>query len=62
MERIAIYPKDVQKLLGRSLNYCRKLLRTIKEFYGKSPHQYVSVEEFSEFTGLPEDKIYDILK
>ena len=61
MHRLCVYPHDAQKILGRSLNYCRKMIRDIKAHYNKKKHQYVSVEEFCEYTGLDPDKVYQEL-
>lgn len=53
LNRVVVYPKDVQRITGKSERYGRKLLSKIKECYDKERHQYVSIEEFSEYTGLP---------
>ncbi|GAA5042545.1 hypothetical protein SAMN04488057_10717 [Cyclobacterium lianum] len=51
-KRACIYPKDVQRITGKSERYGRKLLKKIREELAKDPHQFVSVDEFCEFTGL----------
>ena len=51
-KRACIYPKDVQRITGKSERYGRKLLNRIKEEFSKEPHQFISVDEFCEFTGL----------
>jgi len=48
-----VYPKDVSRITGKSERYGRKLLRTIKEANDKEAHQFVSLEEFSNYTRLP---------
>ena len=60
MERICIYPKDVQIITGRSERYGRNVLNQIKKKLAKEKHQLVSVEkhqlvsveEFCLHTGL----------
>ena len=54
-KRACIYPKDVQRITGKSERYGRKLLNKIREALSKESHQFVSVEEFCEFTGLSTD-------
>ena len=44
--RLCIYPKDVQRITGKSERYSRMLLQKIKEAFSKQEHQFVSVEEF----------------
>lgn len=51
-KRACIYPKDVQRITGKGERYGRKLLKKIREELAKDPHQFVSVDEFCEFTGL----------
>ena len=51
-KRACIYPKDVQRITGKSERYGRKLLNKIREEFSKEPHQFISVDEFCEFTGL----------
>ena len=51
-KRICIYPKDVQRITGKSERYGRTLLSQIKQHYQKQEHQFVSVDEFCQYTGL----------
>ena len=45
--RIIIYPKDVQRITGKS---------------EKSKNQFISVNDFAEFTGLTVEEITSYLK
>lgn len=51
-QRICIYPKDVQLITGKSYKYARELLQEIKAHYRKKNHQYISIYEFCQYTGL----------
>ncbi|MGE0079214.1 MAG: hypothetical protein AB7S48_15250 [Bacteroidales bacterium] len=55
--RMIIYPKDVQRITGKSNRYGRQLLNRIKVQFGKAPHQFVSVEEFCRYTGLAPEQV-----
>ena len=55
--RIIVYPKDVQRITGRSEKYGRILLKKIKAKFAKEEHQFVTVEEFSKYTGLSMEMI-----
>jgi hypothetical protein len=59
--RIIIYPKDVQRITGKSDRYGRHLLNKIREQFSKEPHQFVSVEEFCQFTGLAPEQVTSFL-
>ncbi len=51
-KRICIYAKDIQLITGRSERHGRKLLQTIREALDKEPHQFITVCEFSEYSGI----------
>lgn len=51
-ERVCIYAKDIGSLLGKSYKQAVRLLRIIKDAYGKDAKQYITLEEFSEYTGI----------
>mgnify|MGYP001044759784 CR=1 FL=1 len=53
--RACIYPKDIQCITGRSERYGRKLLNDIKIHFGKEKHQFITVNEFSEYSGIEID-------
>lgn len=52
-KRCVIYPKDVQMITGRSERYGQVVLSKIKIAFRKKPHQFVTIEEFAEFSGIP---------
>ncbi len=55
--RSCIYPKDVQRITGKSERYCRKLLNKIKSELKKEDHQFVSIDEFADYAGLSLDLV-----
>ncbi|MBN2743960.1 MAG: hypothetical protein JXR39_08710 [Marinilabiliaceae bacterium] len=59
--RITIYPKDVQRITGKSDRYGRHLLARIRGRYHKEPHQFVTLDEFCTFTGLPSEQVAPFL-
>lgn len=52
LTRSCIYPKDIQRITGKSERYGRRLLKKIKVALKKGEDQFVSIEEFAQFTGL----------
>jgi hypothetical protein len=60
-KRICIYPKDIMRVTGKSERYCRKLLELMKVKYSKNEHQFISVDEFCEFTGLKIEQVKDLI-
>lgn len=57
MERICIYPKDVQVITGKSERWGRDIIKKIKETYNKEKHQLVTIEEFCNYTGLSHELV-----
>lgn len=60
--RACIYPKDVQCITGRSERYGRKLLKDIRAYFGKAEHQFITSEEFAEYSGINVEIINEYLK
>lgn len=61
-KRICIYPKDIQLITGRSERYGRRLLQTIRESLNKEPHQFITIAEFSEYSGIEVDIVNEYIK
>ncbi|MBW8360986.1 MAG: hypothetical protein K0M56_02225 [Kaistella sp.] len=59
--RLCIYPKDIQRVTGRSERYSRELLSKIKKTLNKQEHQMVSVEEFCTYIGLPYEHVREMI-
>jgi hypothetical protein len=55
---MVIYTKDVQHIIGKTDRTARKLMKAIRKKLGKEKHQMISVHEFCEYTGLPEDEVF----
>lgn len=61
MERLCIYPKDVQVVTGKSERYGRSLIRQIKKKFSKENHQLVTIDEFCQYTGLCISSVRQVL-
>ncbi len=59
--RIVIYAKDVMNITGRKERAARKLLASIRKKYKKKKGAFISVKEFSDFTGLDIDLVKTFL-
>ena len=57
MERICVYPKDVQIVTGKSERYGRSVIKKIKERFSKENHQVVTLNEFCIYMGLKEELV-----
>ncbi len=59
--RACIYPKDIQCITGRSERYGRKLLNEIKTHFGKESYQFITSEEFAEYSGIKLEIVQEYL-
>ncbi|WP_430810127.1 MULTISPECIES: hypothetical protein [unclassified Carboxylicivirga] len=61
LTRLCIYPKDVQRITGRSEKTSRRLLQHIKRKLGKTNHQFITIDEFASHTGIKEELVKQYL-
>ncbi len=62
MNRICMYPKDVQLVTGKSERYGRTIIKKIKDNLNKESHQLVTIDEFCTFMGLEISKVQGLIK
>ena len=60
--RACIYPKDIQRITGRSERFGRKLLSDIKAHFSKESYQFITTEEFAEYSGIKEEIVKEYLE
>lgn len=56
-KRCVIYAKDIQRITGRSVRYSHEVIRKIRQMTEKEKGQYITLSEFSEFSGIPKDDL-----
>jgi hypothetical protein len=54
--RVVIYAKDIENITGRKSTAARTLIRKIRE-----RKEFITVREFSLYTGIDEQTVYDVL-
>ncbi len=52
MNRLCIYAKDVSLITGKGQRWSQRLLKNIKFALNKDEHQFVTINEFSEYMGI----------
>jgi hypothetical protein len=60
--RIAIYPKDIQLLTGKSYRHALDLNKEVREYFKKQKHHLLTVYEFAQYTGVNPEIILTHLK
>ena len=59
--RIVIYAKDIMNITSRKERAARKLLAKIKKKYKKGRGDFISVDEFCDFTSLKKESVSTFL-
>jgi hypothetical protein len=59
--RAVIYIKDVMMITGKKLTAARNLYYSVLEAFQKQPGQFVTLQEFSLYTGISEEVIASYL-
>ncbi|MFN4076130.1 MAG: hypothetical protein ACK4HC_09560 [Cloacibacterium sp.] len=49
------------KITGKSETYSRTLIAKIKASLNRPPHQFITIEEFCQYTGLEIEKVLEII-
>ena len=60
--RLCIYPKDIQRITGKSERYSRGLILKIKTALHKPGHQVLTVQEFCTYMGLPYESVQELIR
>jgi hypothetical protein len=59
--RVVVYTKDVSNITGLGPRAARKLLSSIRKQLNKPKSSFITIEEFSVFTGIKEDLVRSAL-
>jgi DNA polymerase III delta subunit len=60
-KRLCIYPKDIQRITGKSYRQSIRLLQKIRTELKKLENEFVSVEEFCQYTSFRYDQVEPFL-
>ncbi|MBS9525647.1 hypothetical protein KI659_16635 [Litoribacter alkaliphilus] len=60
-KKCVISANDILRITNMSERYGQDLLCRIKKYYKKGKHQFVTVKEFSKFSGIPVEEIEEYL-
>ena len=60
-KRTVIYARDVENITGRKERAARRVLQKIRVAFGKPRDGFVTVKEFTIYTGIDEDIVKEYL-
>ena len=60
-KRVVVYAKDVENITGRKERAARQILQKLRQKLGKPKDSFITVREFSLYSGIDEDLVRDFL-
>ena len=60
-KRLCIYPKDIQRITGKSYRQSIRMLHKIRKDLNKFPNELVSIEEFCQYTSLKMEQVEPLI-
>jgi RecB family exonuclease len=60
-KRLCIYPKDIQRITGKSYRQSIRLLQKIRKDLNKLENEFVSIEEFCQYTSLKQEQVMTLI-
>ena len=60
-KRLCIYPKDIQRITGKSYRQSIRLLQQIRKELNKLENEFVSIEEFCQYTSLKMEQVEPLI-
>ena len=60
-KRLCIYPKDIQRITGKSYRQSIRLLQKIRTTLNKLENEFVSIEEFCQYTSLKIEHVLPLI-
>ena len=60
-KRLCIYPKDIQRITGKSYRQSTRILQKIRKELRKLENELVSIEEFCQFTSLKLEQVESLI-
>jgi len=60
-DRVCVYPKDIQRITGKSEKSGQRMLKKIRVQLGKVDHQFITADEFARYSGIALELIQEYL-
>ncbi len=59
--RVCIYPKDIQRITGKSYRQSTRLMQNIKRDLNKLEKEFLTIEEFCTYTGIKYEQVTHLI-
>lgn len=61
LNRLCIYPKDIQRITGKSYRQSIRLMQKIKADLNKSQNEFLTIDEFCNYTGIKYEQVVQFI-
>ena len=61
IKRICIYPKDIERITGKSYRQSTRMLQSIRKSLNKLENELVTIEEFCQYAGLKIEQVEPLI-
>ena len=61
IKRICIYPKDIERITGKSYRQSTRMLQAIRKSLNKLENELVTIEEFCQYAGLKIEQVEPLI-
>lgn len=61
MNRVCIYPKDIQLITGKSYRQSTRLMQKIKKELNKLENEFLTIDEFCTHTGIKYEQVTHLI-
>lgn len=61
MNRVCIYPKDIQLITGKSYRQSTRLMQKIRKDLSKQPTEFLTIEEFCSYSGIKYEQLAHLI-
>ncbi|WP_094152411.1 hypothetical protein [Flavobacterium psychrophilum] len=61
VKRICIYPKDIERITGKSYRQSTRMLQAIRKSLNKLENELVTIEEFCQYAGLKIEQVEPLI-
>jgi hypothetical protein len=60
-QRICIYPKDIQRITGKSYRQSTRLMQKVKKDLKKLENEFLTIQEFCSYAGLKHEQVAHLI-
>ncbi len=61
IKRVCIYPKDIQRITGKSYRQSTRLMQKIKRDLNKLDNEFLTIDEFCTYSGIKYEQLNHLI-